>query len=264
MRMIKANGLYLHYSDTGEGDLPVIVFSNSLGTDFRVWDRLADLLAGSFRLVRYDKRGHGLSEETPAPYVMDDHVGDIAALLDALKLKNVIFVGLSVGGQIAQGLAHKRPDLVRALVLMDTAAQIGAPDMWNTRIKAIEEGGIAALSEPILERWFSEDFRSSRPAELAGWRAMLTRTTLSGYVGTCAAIRDTDFTEATSRLTIPVLCQCGSEDGSTPTDLVKATAALINNAKYVEIPGAGHLPCVEYPDLIAQSIKEFLQENTIV
>ncbi|WP_417691849.1 3-oxoadipate enol-lactonase [Roseibium sp.] len=264
MKMVKANGLYLHYTDTGEADLPTMVFSNSLGTDLRVWNGIEKHFSGRFRMVCYDKRGHGLSEAAPAPYKMSTLVDDVAGLLDELGLSQTIFIGLSVGGQIAQGLAHKRPDLVHALVLMDTAAKIGTPEMWGSRMAAIEDGGIAALSEPILERWFSADFRANRPQDLAGWRAMLTRTTKDGYLGTCAAIRDTDFTQATSALTLPVLCMCGSEDGSTPTDLVKATAALIKNATYAEIAGAGHLPCVEFPDQVATKITKFLQEKTIV
>ncbi|MFD1694539.1 3-oxoadipate enol-lactonase [Roseibium aestuarii] len=262
--MMKANGLTLHYTDSGETGLPVLVFANSLGTDLRVWDRLVCHLSGRFRMVRYDKRGHGLSGATPAPYGMDDLVSDAAAVLDGLGLTKVIFVGLSVGGQIAQGLAARRPDLVRALVLMDTAHKISTPEMWNTRISAIDEGGIAALAEPILERWFSAQFRSQRADELAGWRAMLTRTPKDGYLGTCAAIRDTDFTTSTAAISVPVLCLCGSEDGSTPPELVRSTAALVAGARYVEIPGAGHLPCVEFPDTVADAITTFLQENSLV
>ncbi|MBD8892773.1 3-oxoadipate enol-lactonase [Roseibium litorale] len=264
MHMIEANGVTLHTADTGETGLPVIVFANSLGTDFRSWDRVAERLAGRFRMIRYDKRGHGLSSAPDAPYKMADHVNDLAALLDQLNTGPAIVVGLSVGGQIAQGLAISRPDLVRALVLCDTAAKIGTAEMWQTRMNTIETGGIAALAEPILERWFSAEFRSSRPAELAGWRAMLTRTPVQGYLGTCAAIRDTDFTEETAKLTLPVLALCGTEDGATPPELVEATAKLIKGARYVPIQGAGHLPCIEAPDALVQALTDFLKENALV
>ena len=264
MDMIRVNGQTLHYADTGESDLPVMVFANSLGTDFRSWYRVVQRLAGKFRLVRYDKRGHGLSSAPDAPYSMSDHVGDLAALLDALHLRSVMLVGLSVGGQIAQGLADTRPDLVKALVLCDTAAKIGTPEMWADRMSAIQEGGIEILATAILERWFSEAFRASRPEELAGWRAMLTRTPVQGYLGTCAAIRDTDYTGQTARLTLPVLCVCGTEDGSTPEELVQATARLIEGARYVPVAGAGHLPCIECPDALVAATTGFIQENHLV
>ncbi|ADZ71137.1 3-oxoadipate enol-lactonase [Polymorphum gilvum] len=264
MHMLRANGLCLHVQDTGERELPPIVFANSLGTDLRSWDRVAQRLAGRFRLVRYDKRGHGLSEAPPAPYRIADHVADLAALLDALALDKVILVGLSVGGLIAQGLAATRPDLVRALMLCDTAARIGTAEMWDQRIATIERGGIAALAEPILERWFSARFRTERPEELAGWRAMLTRTPIEGYLGTCAAIRDADYTEKARRLALPVLCLCGSEDGATPPDLVRATADLIPGARFVLVDGAGHLPCIEDPDRLCAELVGFIKENKLV
>ncbi len=263
MKMAKANGLNLHYEDTGEDDLPIVVFANSLGTDFRSWDRVASRLTGTYRMVRYDKRGHGLSEAPDAPYSMSDHVSDLAALMDGLRLKKVILVGLSVGGQIAQGLALSRPDLVKALVLCDTAAKIGTAEMWSARMDAIAEGGIEALAEPILERWFSADFRRSRAAELAGWRAMLTRTPKQGYLGTCAAIRDTDFTSAVKTLELPVLCVCGTEDGATTPETVKATADLIPGARYLPIEGAGHLPCIEFPDALVAALQDFIQEKNL-
>ncbi|MEJ8476039.1 3-oxoadipate enol-lactonase [Roseibium algae] len=264
MDMIRANGLALHYADTGEADLPVIVFSNSLGTDFRSWDRVAARLSGQFRLVRYDTRGHGLSDAPDAPYAMSDHIDDLSSLLDGLKLKSVILVGLSVGGQIAQGIAIHRPDLVRALVLCDTAAKIGTADMWQGRMEAIDKGGIEALADPILERWFSDAFRCSRPEELVGWRAMLTRTPKQGYLGTCAAIRDTDFTEQTAQLSLPTLCLCGTNDGATTPELVQATANLITGSRYVQIEGAGHLPCIECPDALVTALTDFIQENKLV
>ncbi|WP_417668038.1 3-oxoadipate enol-lactonase [Roseibium sp.] len=263
MNMIRANGLSLHYADTGETGLPALVLANSLGTDFRSWDRVVERLSGFYRIIRYDKRGHGLSESSDAPYQMSDHVADLADLLDALKVSSVIVVGLSVGGQIAQGLALTRPDLVRALVLCDTAAKIGTPDMWQARMEVIEKGGIEALAAPILERWFSEDFRTNRPEELAGWRSMLTRTPVQGYLGTCAAIRDTDFSEDVTSLDLPVLCVCGTEDGATTPDVVEATAALIPGARYIPIDGAGHLPCIEKPDALVSAIKTFIQENKL-
>jgi 3-oxoadipate enol-lactonase len=264
MNVIRANGVQLHYSVEGPADRPVIVFSNSLGTDFRVWDRLVDRFDGRYRMVRYDKRGHGLSEMTPAPYAMDDHVGDLIGLLDHLRLDSVVVCGLSVGGMIAQGLAARQPDRMRAMILMDTAAKIGTAEMWNDRIKAIEAGGIDVLADPIMERWLSASFRAEKPEEKLVWRNMLTRTTRDGYLGTSAAIRDTDFTESTKKIAMPVLGIGGSEDGSTPPDVVRGTIDLIAGGRFELVEGAGHLPCVEDPDKVAGLITGFLEENGVV
>ena len=258
MKFARVNNVVLHYQDTGGDSLPVIVFSNSLGTDFRIWDEVAAKLAQNYRIIRYDKRGHGLSEATPAPYTMVDHVDDLAALLNHLKVEHAVIVGLSVGGMIAQGLAALHPDLVSALVLCDTAHKIGTDEMWNQRIDAINAGGIPALADGIMERWFTPSFRSPENAAYAGYLAMLNRTTVEGYTGTCAALRDADLTESTRALTIPALCMVGAQDGSTPPDLVKSLAGLITSSRFEIVEDAGHLPCIEQPEKTAALIQGFL------
>lgn len=260
MAFTRVNGVVLHHDVRGKVDGPVVVFSNSLGTDFRIWDEVVATLTDRYRVVLYDKRGHGLSEATPAPYRMDDHVSDLAALLEHLDVKQAAVVGLSVGGMIAQGLAAKRPDLVKLLVLCDTAHKIGTAEMWNARIDAVNNGGIGPMSDAIMERWFTPEYRVPENAAFVGYTAMLNRTTGDGYAGTCAALRDADFTESTRALTIPVLCIVGDQDGSTPPDLVRSTADLINGSRFEIIAGAGHIPCVEKPAETAALISNFLNE----
>ena len=263
MHFMAVNGLTLHVRDQGgEGapDTPVLVFSNSLGTDFRIWDTMVERLKDRFRILRYDKRGHGLSDVGKAPYVMNDHVGDLAALLDALQVKDAIVCGLSVGGVIAQGLYASRPDLVRGLILCDTAHKIGNEELWNSRIAAVENDSIASIAEGILERWFTTALREGDPVALAGWRNMLTRTPAAGYAGTATAIRDTDFTEAAGRIAVPTLCLVGEEDGATPPALVQEMAGLIPGARCEVIAGAGHLPCIEKPDVVCDLILAFTRE----
>lgn len=263
MQMISANGIRLHVRLLGRDDGPALVFANSLGTDSRVWDAVADRLKGDFRLILYDKRGHGLSEAPPAPYSLDDHVADLAGLLDALDPGPVILCGVSVGGMIAQGLSAVSPGRVRSLVLCDTAHRIGPPDMWDQRITAIRGGGIEALADPIMERWFSADFHAKRAAELAGWRHMLVRTPLEGYLGTCAAIRDADLTEAARSIAVPTLCLCGSEDGATTPALVRSLADLIPGARFELIDSAGHLPGAEAPDAVVSLMQGFFREHDL-
>lgn len=259
MKFARVNGIVLHYELAGSRVLPLIVFSNSLGTDLRIWDFVSERLAGRFRMLRYDKRGHGLSEATPAPYSLVDHVEDLAALLEHLSLERAAIVGLSVGGMIAQGLASRHPNLVAALVLSNTAHKIGTEEVWNERIKTVKEQGIAAIADTVMQRWFTPTFRSADNPDFAGYMAMLCRSPVEGYVGTCAAVRDADLTESTRALGVPVLCIAGDQDGSTPPDLVRATANLIKGAQYRLIPEAGHIPCVEQPDAVADLISTFLR-----
>jgi len=260
----KLNGVVLHVQDLGAADRPALVFSNSLGTDFRIWNEVVARLADRFRIVLYDKRGHGLSELGETPYRISDHVNDLAALLDDLAIEGAVICGLSVGGLIAQGLYARRPELVSGLILCDTAHRIGSAELWNGRIAAIEKGGIASIAEAILERWFSRDLRENDPVALAGWRSMLTRTPQEGYLGTGVAIRDADFTKEARQIKVPTICIVGAEDGATPPALMRETADLIPGAGYEIIEGAGHLPCIEQPQILAELIDRFTRENGLV
>jgi len=159
---------------------------------------------------------------------------------------------------IVQGLATKRPDQMRAMVLSNTGARIGTAKLWADRINDVRNGGIEALADPVMERWFSHDFRQSD--ELIAWRNMLVRQPAEGYIGCSAAIADSDFYATTARLTLPTLGIAGSEDGATPPDLVRETAALVKRSRFHLIRGAGHLPCVEKPGEYAEVLCEFLKE----
>ncbi|MEQ8306157.1 MAG: 3-oxoadipate enol-lactonase [Hoeflea sp.] len=259
MQFARLNGVVIHHQVIGAApDKPTVVFANSLGSDFRIWRDVIVRMVGDFGLLMYDKRGHGLSEAGAGPITMDDHIDDLAALLDHFESRNAIICGLSVGGMIAQGLAAKRPDLVRALILCDTGHKIGTPDMWDARIAAINEQGIAGISDMILERWFTPEYRSADNADFCGYRLMLERTPVEGYTGTCAAIRDADFTASSAALDVPTICVVGDKDGSTPPSLVGDLARLIPGAMYQEIPGAAHLPCIEQPVILADVIKSFI------
>ena len=258
MRAIVANGVTLHVNECGDPDGAPVLFANSLGTDLRLWDALIPLLPKGLRLIRYDKRGHGLSDCPEGPYAMDDLTSDAEALIAALDLGPVTFVGLSIGGMIGQSLASHCPDLVRALVLSNTAARMGDPASWNARIAAISANGLTSLEAAILDRWFGPRFRASTEATL--WGAMLSRTPQAGYLGCCAAIAGADLTETTANLRVPTLAIAGSDDGASPPGLVAATAALIPDAAFHVIAGAGHLPCLEDPTTYAAILNPFLKE----
>lgn len=210
------------------------------------------------RLIRYDKRGHGLSDAPEGPYAMGTLVRDAERLLDLLDIRDAAVVGLSIGGMIAQGLAVKRLDQVRALVLSNTAAKIGTKEMWQQRIAAVTAGGIEALADTVMERWFSRGFRAT--PELALWRNMLVRQPVQGYAGCSAAIAGTDFYTPTSGLRLPTLGIAGDEDGSTPPDLVRETVDLIPGSQFHLFRKAGHLPCVEHPAAYAERLAQFLRD----
>ena len=259
MQSAYLNGVHIHFQVIGADETkPTIVFSNSLGTDSRIWRDVVVRLIGEAGIVLYDKRGHGLSDLGETPYAMDDHVGDLAALLDYLGGRPAIICGLSVGGLIAQGLALSRPNFVSGLILCDTGMVIGDESVWRPRIDAIEAGGMEAITDSTMERWFTASFRETRRDELALYTNMLRRQPAEGYIGTAAAILGADFRERTPSIDVPTLCLVGEDDRATPPSLVAELAKAIRGARYEIIKNAGHLPCIEQPETMAEIIKAFL------
>ncbi len=263
MRFIDLNHLTVNIATEGTHGAPTLVFINSLGTDFRIWDEVLPAFASHFYLVRYDKRGHGLSDAPAGEYRLQDHISDLHALLAKLNVRQAILCGVSVGGMIAQGLCAQHPDRVLALVLCDTAAKIGTIELWNERIDGVTHAGIASIADNILQRWFSSDFHQQRAVELSGWRNMLTRTPVTGYAGTCAAIRDADLTESVRTITCPALAVCGDQDGATPPDVVRTLVDLIPDCRFKLIKGAGHLPSIEQPEVLINCMTSFFKEINV-
>lgn len=259
MQFARINDVAIHYRVIGvPAEKPVIVFINSLGTDFRIWDDVVAQLADDFAIVLYDKRGHGLSDLGGLPGSIEDHASDLARLLDFLSIRGVIVCGLSVGGLIALALCQRRPQLVSALVLSDTAHQIGTAESWNARIEAVKRDGLESIVDAVMERWFTPVFRRVDNAAYAGYRHMLARQPIDGYLATCAAIRDADYTAAASAIAVPTLCIVGDQDGSTPPDVVLGTAQLIPDARYEVIRDCAHIPCVEQPEALTDRIRAFV------
>lgn len=256
MLMADLGDLCLHYRIDGDPDGAPVVFANSLGTDLRLWDKVVALMPPGLRIIRYDMRGHGLSDAPAAPYAMGALVRDLERLLDHLAVRDAVLVGLSIGGMVAQGLAVKRLDQIRAVVLSNTGAKIGTAAMWESRIATVAAQGIEGLADAIMQRWFPPAFRDS--VEGRAWRHMLVRTPLAGYAGCSAAIAGTDFYATTATLRLPALGIAGSEDGSTPPDLVREMIDLIPGSQFALIRGSGHLPCVDQPEEYAAILNAFL------
>jgi 3-oxoadipate enol-lactonase len=260
MSFASIDGVTLHYRLAGRSDGRVLVFANSLGCDLRIWDDVARELEETYRVLTYDKRGHGLSDVGRVPYSLDDHVSDLVGLLSRLHIDRFGMVGLSVGGMIAQRVAARHPGRVEALALCDCGLRIGPREMWDARIAAVQRSGIVSIAPAVLERWFSHSFRAERTDEVAGWRNMLVRTPGDGYAGTCAAIRDADLAGDAQSIRAPTLCISGSADLSTPPELVRANADAISGARFQTVDGAGHLPPLEQPAVVTRILQSFFRE----
>jgi 3-oxoadipate enol-lactonase/4-carboxymuconolactone decarboxylase len=254
------DGRTIEYRLDGPEGGPVLAFSNSLGTDLRVWDPLLPHLPQGLRLLRTTKAGHGLSDLAGARAI-EDHARDLLAVMDRCSIETCALVGLSVGGLIALAASELAPERFRGFVFCCTAHRIGQADVWNQRIADVEDKGLGAMADGVMERWFSEDFRTNRPGDLALWRNMLARQPAEGYAALCAAIRDADFTEAAKKIAVPALCVAGTEDGSTPPEVVAGLRGLVPGATMETIEGAGHIPCVEAPDRLGALISGFLKEH---
>ena len=263
MPFIEAAGITQHYDLTGPADAPVLLFANSIGTSFQIWDAVVPHLSQRYRVLRYDMRGHGLTQVTPvteeAGYSMDTLADDAAGLLDALGIARAHVCGLSIGGMMAQRLAVKAPGRVHGLILCDTAGMIGPPSIWADRIAAIRARGMGAIADGVMARWFTQGFRDSRPDQIRGYTAMVARTTEDGYVGCSMAIRDADLRAANAAITAPTLVICGAEDVATPPEVARELAAGIPGARFELLPGAAHIPGVEKPTELAALIDSFLR-----
>ncbi len=251
----------INVRDDGPRDGRVVMFGNSLGTDMRIWDLLLPLLPDDLRIVRFDKRGHGLSDCPPAPYSIDDLQGDAVAVIEGLTLTDVTYIGLSIGGLIGQSLLVNRPDLLKAVILMDSAVRSGTREFWLDRIATLRKDGLAPMRDALMERWFTAKFRADH-ARLAPWVNLVTRAPLEGYIGCCHAIADADLVAAieSSNTTVPVMAMVGDEDSATTPDMVAETANLFGAPCHV-IEQAGHIPCVEQPEKTAELIIAFLDET---
>jgi len=254
---VESSGARLHYRLDGKPHAPAIVFSNSLGTNLSMWDPQIPALQDAFRILRYDTRGHGLSAAPPGPYTYDQLGRDVIALLDAAKIPRATFCGLSMGGQTGIWLGVNAPERFERLVLCNTGAHIGTPELWNTRIAATKTGGMPPLVPAIIERWFTPRFAAEAREEVAAVRMMLLNTPPQGYAACCEAIRDADLTALASRVNAPALVIAGSHDPATPAALGRQLASLIPGARYVELDAA-HLSNIEAEPEFTAALLDFL------
>ncbi len=247
----------IHYRFDGRAGAPVVVLSNSLGTDLGLWDAQAAPLTERFRVLRYDGRGHGASAVTPGPYDVELLARDVLAVLDDLAIPRAHVCGLSLGGQVGLWLALHAPARLQRLVLANTGSRIGTVEVWNARIDTVRRGGVAAVAGGAIERWFTPAFRERAPAEVERMRRMLLATPAEGYAASCAAVRDFDVRDAVASVRVPTLVIAGSADAATTPADARRLAADIPGARYEEL-AAAHLSNIEAADAFTHAVLTFL------
>lgn len=257
MTLIYLPDIHLNAELTGPKGAPTLVFAHALGTDAGIWSGTIRHLPGH-QCLTYDLRGHGRSDCPKPPYAMGALIHDLERLIDHFALSDVVVIGVSLGGLVAQGLAVKRLDLVRGLVLSNTAARIGTPQMWQDRIELIRTEGLDAYGDSAMQRILGAGFRTN--PYLFYLRALLTGTHPDGWIGCASAIAGSDFYTTTAGLRLPTLAIAGANDGSTPPDLVRETAELIPGHRFALMHGVGHLPMVEKPAEYAAVLQDFLRQ----
>ena len=259
MPMITADdGCPINVEVTGREGAPALMLSNSLGTDLRMWDDQAAEFGKHFRLIRYDRRGHGKSGVPQGPYSMERFGRDVLNVLDALKIKKTNWCGLSMGGMVGQWLGANAPDRVEKLILSNTNFHYADKGPWNDRIKFVREKGLAALVDPNMERWFTAGFRARAPQAIARMKEMFLATDPEGYIASSEAVRDMDFTASNPRISAPVLVIVGKQDPATPPAAGEAIVKQIKGAKLAALDAA-HISNIEQPRLYTETVLNFLR-----
>ncbi len=259
MPMIDIAGESFHVRSDGPDDAPVLMLSNSLSSTLAMWDPQIPAFSRHFRVVRYDSRGHGQSPAPDRPYSISELGRDALAIMDALKLDRVNWCGLSKGGMVGQWLLTHAPDRLGRVILANTAAQMGPPDLWNGRVRTVRNGSMAAIVDGTLERWFSPAFRASAPDTMVTIRRMILATPPQGYCGCAAAIRDMDQREAIRAAANPVLVIVGAHDPATMPAAGQLIHERIRGSRLVTLEAA-HLSNVEQPKAFATAALDFLME----
>ena len=259
MPLICENDRQIYFEADGPSNAPVLLLSNSLGTDLSLWAPQVQSLSQSFRVLRYDTRGHGRSSGTDGPYSIEELADDVLVLLDRLEIRKVHFCGISMGGIIGTRLGAVAPERFNKLVLCNTSAFLGPPESWNARIEAVSKYGMGSIVETLLERWFSPGFHQRDPATVEIFRNLILSTQVDGYVACCAAIRDMDQRELLASIQARTLVIAGSHDPVTTPKMSRELANAIREAKYVEL-NAAHLSNVEDAAAFNAEITAFLSD----
>ncbi|MGL5631183.1 MAG: 3-oxoadipate enol-lactonase [Azovibrio sp.] len=253
----------LYYTVDGPADGPVLLFSNSLGTNGDMWAPQIPELTRHYKVVRYDTRGHGQSSTPEGEYTLARLAGDVVELLDYLEIKKASFCGLSMGGPTGLQFALDYPERLEKLVLCNTAARVGSFEGWSARIAAIQEQSLEAMAPSLIERWLSPGFREQEPVQTRTLIDMMRRNPEPGYIGNCAALRDADLRDKLGSITVPTLVISGTLDQAATTEQGRELAAGIIRSRYVELE-ASHLSNWEQPTAFNRTLLGFLGPDFVV
>ena len=257
MATVENGDVLTHYEWSGCDDGEALVFSNSLGTDLRMWDRVLPSLENRYRILRYDMRGHGKSSVPPGPYTAAQLGSDLLFLLDHLALGRVNLCGLSLGGLIAMWIGIHAPQRVDRMILANTAASFGPPERWDERIAMVQSSGMEPMALATLERWFTPAYREQHPEEMQTACRMIAATNAVGYAGCCGALRDADVRREIGAIEAPCLVVVGAHDEATPPSEGQALHAALRNSSLVELD-ASHLSAWERPGEFGGAVLAFL------
>jgi 3-oxoadipate enol-lactonase len=255
---IRANGIAINCESEGGDGAPWLVLSNSLATNLTMWDPQAAELSRTFRVLRYDQRGHGESDAPQGRYSFEQLIADVLALMDAFRIEKAHFAGLSMGGATALGLAQQHPDRLDRVIVCDSPCQSTptSSQQWEERIAIAEKQGMEALVEPTIERWFPPEVLKANPPHLDKVREMIRSTPANGFIGCAAALADHNYAAAVATVKRPVLFLVGEKDAAAPP-MRKLNEAL-PGSRYVELPGAGHISNLDQPEAFTRAIADFL------
>lgn len=260
MPKIDADGTPINIEIEGKADAPVLMFSNSLGADLHMWDGQAEHFAKSYRVLRYDQRGHGKSGAPEAPYSIERLGKDVLAILNALEIPRVHFCGLSMGGMTGMWLARNAADRFNTMTFANTGPKSQTPDSWNARIAGVRAKGIEGIADAVLNVWFTKDFRERSPDVVARMRKMMISHDPGGYVGCCAAVRDMDQRWAISEIKVRSLIVAGRNDNATPLRDSEFMAARIAGSE-LTVLDAAHISNIEQGAAFNATLDKFLARN---
>jgi 3-oxoadipate enol-lactonase len=259
MPIAHINGGHIHYEIQGQANAPALILSNSLGTNFSMWDAQMPELRKHFRVLRYDTRGHGQSEVTPGPYSFDQLGRDVLALADTVDMGTFSFCGLSMGGVTGMWLALHAEKRLHKLVLCSTGAKIGNAEIWDARMDAVRKGGTKSIAAGAMERWFTAKFRESDPKTVERLKHTVESTSTEGYIACCAALKEVDLREDIATIKKPTLVISGTYDAATPPTDGQFIAQQIPGARYLELDAA-HISNIEQHEQFTQEVSAFLRK----
>ena len=261
--LLPLNGRNIAYDLLGAETAPVVCMTHSLASDGGMWaEQVPALLAGGFRVLNLDMRGHGGSGPVSGAYSMEQLADDVAAVLDALSLAKVHYIGLSIGGMIGQAFALNHPARLLSAMWCDTMPQTppGSAHLWEEREKIVRDANsLAPLADVTVERWLTDAGKEKNPGRYKQIRDTIIGTTPAGYLGCTAAIRNYDFVPRLPSVRLPVLVVCGADDAGTPPEANRRIASLVPDARYEQIAAARHFPNVEHPETFNHIMMDWLK-----